>query len=238
MPLIDPKSDRCSRGNLDKKTRLDYIRAVKCLAQLPSKFDPVKAPGARLRYDDFEAGHIIETPKVHATGSFLPWHRRFVKLFETALREKCGYSGYQPYWDWAKHAELPLKFNPLIDGSATSLSGNGKYIPDRNGTFQPLPVPLENPPALFCPPGTGGGYIFEGPLVDWQLHLGPGVSLANVRNAQPVVPNPRSDGLGYNPRRMIRDFNNTLLLESNTYTALTSMITNMTGKQLNTNFYL
>lgn len=168
------------------------------------------------------------TPQVHATGSFFAWHRHFVRLFETALREECGYSGYQPYWDWAKYATRSIKSNPLYDGSETSLSGNGRYIPDREGTFQPLPIPVENPPALYGPPGTGGGYIFEGPLVDWELHLGPSIPLT-ARNAQPVNPNPRPDGLGYNPRRMIRDFNNSLLLESNTYEALTYLIVNMTG---------
>lgn len=152
-----------------------------------------------------------------------------MRLFETALREECGYSGYQPYWDWSRYAELPLKSNPLYDGSATSISGNGRYIPDRNGTFQPLPIPGDNPPGLYTPPGTGGGYIFEGPFVDWELHLGPVVQMP-VRNGLPVNPNPRADGLGYNPRHIIRDFNNSLLLQGSTYSALTSMLVNRTSK--------
>jgi tyrosinase len=96
-----------------------------------------------------------------------------------------------------------------------SLSGNGQFILGRNGTLQPLPVPLEDPPALYSHPGEGGGYNFEGPLVDWRLHLGP-VTLASVQNTQVFNPNPRPDSLGYNPRRMIQCFNNNLLQASNT----------------------
>ena len=195
---------------------------------MPSKIDPAKAPGARSRFDDFEAAHIINTRAIHATGLFFAWHRHLVQLFETALREECGYSGYQPYWDWARYADRPPESNPLYDGSATSISGNGRYIPGRNGTLQPFPIPVEDPPTIYTPPGTGGGYVYQGPFVDWELHLGPVVQM-NVRNGQHVNPNPRPDGLGYNPRRLIRDFNNTLLLQSTTYSALTSMLINMTS---------
>jgi tyrosinase len=170
----------------------------------------------------------MQTTKVHGTGSFFAWHRHLVWLYETALREECGYSGYQPYWDWSKYAEKPLSANPLIDGSKTSMSGNGRYISGRNGTLQPFPIPVDNPPALYCPPGTGGGYVYSGPFANWSLHLGPVVNNV-VRNGQKVNPNPRKDGLGYNPRRLIRDFNNTLLRD-NTYSLVTNMLTNMTSK--------
>ncbi|ORY16146.1 hypothetical protein BCR34DRAFT_557797 [Clohesyomyces aquaticus] len=215
-------------GDLSNKTRLDYIRAVKCLASLPSKIGSYKALGARSRYDDFEAAHIIHTPTIHATGLFFAWHRHIAYLYEKALREECGYSGYLPYWDWARWADVPLNTNPLWDGSATSMSGNGKYIPNRNGTVQPGPV--SGAPSLYTAPGTGGGYIYEGPFVNWTLHLGPVVNSV-VQNGQPVTPNPRSDGLGYNPRRMIRDFNASLVKEGATYSILTDFLLNKTTIQ-------
>ena len=213
---------------MSRSARREYISAVKCLAGLPSQMDPAKAPGARSRYDDFQAAHILQTTFVHGTGSFFAWHRHLVWLYETALREECGYSGYQPYWDWSKYADKPLSANPLIDGSSTSMSGNGKYIPGRNGTLQPFPIPVEDPPALYCPPGTGGGHIYNGPFVNWTLNLGPVVNNV-VTNGQHVNPNPRKDGLGYNPRHLIRDFNNTLL-QDNSYSVVTKMLTNMTSK--------
>ncbi|KAF2680037.1 Di-copper centre-containing protein [Lentithecium fluviatile CBS 122367] len=212
-------------GDLSNKTRLEYIKAVKCLARLPSKIDPAKAPGARSRYDDFEAAHIIHTTTVHATGLFFAWHRHMLYLYEKALREECSYSDWLPYWDWARWADAPIKANPLWDGSATSMSGNGKYIPNRNGTIQPAPIP--DGPALYTDPGTGGGYIFEGPFVDWQLHLGP-VVWSVVQNGQPVNKNPRDDGLGYNPRKMIRDFNATLIKQGANYQILTDFLVNKT----------
>ncbi|KAG6073244.1 hypothetical protein E4U16_000680 [Claviceps sp. LM84 group G4] len=214
-------------GNMSHRSRREYIDAVKCLHELPSKIDPELAPGARSRYDDFEAAHIRLAAKIHGTGFFLPWHRHFVHLYETALREECGYTGYQPYWDWSKYAHRPVHANPLYDGSETSMGSNGRYIPGRNGTVQPLPVPVPDPPKLYCPSGTGGGYVKRGPFAHWTLHLGPVIPMT-VRNGMPVRPNPRPDGLGYNPRRMIRDFNNTLLLEKNTYKIVNNMLTNMT----------
>lgn len=81
------------------------------------------------------------------------------------------------------------------------MSDNGKYIAGRNGPLQPFPIPVENPPTLYCHPGTGGGFVESGPLVDWQLNLGPVVNNV-VTNGVPVNPNPHSDGLGYNPRRV------------------------------------
>lgn len=204
---------------------------MKCLAKRPSRIDPSKAPGARSHYDDWEATHIIHTPTIHATGLFFAWHRHALYLYEKALREECGYSDFLPYWDWARWANSPIKANPLWDGSETSMSGNGKYIPGRNGTLQPAPVPDGAGPSIYTDPGTGGGYIFEGPFVDWQLHLGPVVWNA-VTNGQPVKKNPRADGLGYNPRRMIRDFNATLIQQGANYQILTDFLVNKTSKRV------
>ena len=32
---------------------------------------------------------------------FLPWHRWFIFQFTKILRDKCGYKGVAPYWDWS-----------------------------------------------------------------------------------------------------------------------------------------
>ncbi|KAL4752251.1 hypothetical protein BDW72DRAFT_212133 [Aspergillus terricola var. indicus] len=214
-------------STLDIETRLEYIEAVKCLTRLPSIIDPELAPGARSRFDDFQATHILHTRTIHATGSFFAWHRHFVYLYEKALREECGYTGYQPYWEWSHWANLPVTANPLYDGSNTSLSGNGVYIPNRNGTIQPFPIPNPTPDAaIYTPPGTGGGYIYDGPLVDWELHLGP--VLYSNDNGQYIPPNPRADGLGYNPRGLIRDFNNTLLQQGASWNVILNMLVNVT----------
>ncbi|KAG8528341.1 uncharacterized protein KY384_007259 [Bacidia gigantensis] len=216
-------------GDLSDKQHRKYIEAVKCLHKKPSIIGADKAPGARSRYDDFQAAHIINTPLIHATGSFFAWHRWFLYLWDKALDEECGYSGSQPYWDWSKYVDLPFKSNPLIDGSETSISSNGRYIPGRNGTLQTLPVPDSSSiPGIFTPPGTGGGYIYEGPFVNWTQHLGPYYN-QTVTNGIKVKPNPGPNALGYNPRPIIRDFNNTLLLQLNTYDAVVQLIENNTS---------
>lgn len=38
--------------------------------------------------------------QIHFTGLFLPWHRWYVYVFEQSLKNKCGYKGVSPYWDW------------------------------------------------------------------------------------------------------------------------------------------
>ena len=79
-----------SLSDADKK---DYIDANLCLMSLPARSGDF-APGARSRYDDFVAQHINLTLSIHATGNFLSWHRYYLLLFEQALRDECGYSGW------------------------------------------------------------------------------------------------------------------------------------------------
>ena len=38
--------------------------------------------------------------QIHFTGQFLPWHRWFIHVFEETLKNKCGYKGVSPYWNW------------------------------------------------------------------------------------------------------------------------------------------
>lgn len=42
---------------------------------------------------------------IHITGNFVYWHRMFIWTFEQTLRSECGYSGYLPYWNYAKTSE-------------------------------------------------------------------------------------------------------------------------------------
>ena len=73
----------------------NYIDAVLCLAKLPSKISSSQIPGAINRRDDFTAVHINQTFGVHLDAVFLGWHRNFLWLYETALRDECGYQGFQ-----------------------------------------------------------------------------------------------------------------------------------------------
>ncbi|KAH8688549.1 hypothetical protein BGZ61DRAFT_421830 [Ilyonectria robusta] len=177
---------------LSAKERKAYISAVQCLLAKPSKIDPAFAPGARNRYDDFVAVHINQTLTIHGTGNFLTWHRYFTWAYETALRDECGYTGYQPYWNWFYKPDDPYN-NPLFDGSDTSMGSDGAYM-EHNGT-------LASQGNLFVPSGKGGGCVKSGPFKDMELHIGP-VSPA----MRGLAANPSPDGrLGYNPRCLSRD---------------------------------
>ena len=53
------------RGSLSKSARVEYIEAVKCIRKKPAKSSLKDVPGARNRFDDFVATHIVATPYVH-----------------------------------------------------------------------------------------------------------------------------------------------------------------------------
>lgn len=53
------------------------------------------------RYErDYVAFHRQYTPEAHLVPTFLPWHRRFLRDYEQALREIDPEINL-PYWNWA-----------------------------------------------------------------------------------------------------------------------------------------
>lgn len=192
-------------SHLSRPEKLDYIRAVQCLGSQPARTPASIAEGAKTRYDDFVVTHIQLTLVTHGNGNFLSWHRYYMWAFEQALRNECDYKGYLPYYNWPLFAEDP-KASPLLDGSHTSISGDGIYVPGRNSTCVP------NPSRCFVQiePGSGGGCVNSGPFKDWKINLGPIQSLDVT-----VPPNPWANGLGYNPRCIKRDISTQSSLETN-----------------------
>jgi tyrosinase len=89
----------------------------------------------------------------------LSWHRYFTHTYETALREECGYTGTQPYWNWGKSALDPIH-SPVMDGSPYSMSGNGIY--EAHNCTEALPTLLN-----CIPPGVGGGCVESGPFAKY-----------------------------------------------------------------------
>ncbi|KAM0715186.1 hypothetical protein Q7P37_009651 [Cladosporium fusiforme] len=179
-------------GDLTHDERLDYVNAVLCLQTLPARTPANVSAGARSRFDDFVVTHIQQTRTIHFTGNFLPFHRWFTHSYEKALREECGYEGYQPYWDWPKYASAPQD-SPIFDGSPTSLGGNGDSV-EHDG-----PVLFDaDGNEIKLPAGLGGGFVTTGPFANMTVNLGPFIKL----NGSP----PGIDGgMGYNPRGLRRD---------------------------------
>ncbi|KAF1979134.1 Di-copper centre-containing protein [Bimuria novae-zelandiae CBS 107.79] len=141
-----------------------YINAVKCLQTLPSKSDPAWALAAKTRFDDFVAIHVNKTMYIHGNGLFLTCHRYFVWSYEQALRNECGYTGYQPYWNWFARTDDIYK-SPVFDGSDASMGGDGVFF-SHNGS-------LAGARTIFIPSSAGGGCIESGPFVNVQANIGP-----------------------------------------------------------------
>jgi len=217
----DKISFRREWGDLTKKERKSYIDAVKCLQAKPARYPSDVAPGAKSRFDDYVATHINQTNTIHYTGNFLSWHRYYVWLYEQALRDECGYEGYQPYWDWTKTAVTGLNCSPLFDGSETSLSGDGVFIPDREelmlGKSQGLPP-------IYLPVGTGGGCVKSGPFKDMLVNLGP-VALDEPGGEVSVNPN---GPFAHNPRCLKRDLTTEI---NRRYANATSVLNNIVQPQ-------
>ncbi|CBX97525.1 hypothetical protein IAQ61_007066 [Plenodomus lingam] len=185
-------------STLSRTEKLDYLNAVNCLARKPAKTPSAIAAGAKSRYDDLVVTHIQQSRAIHGTGNFLSWHRYYTWAFEQMLRNECGYQGHQPYYNWAWWANDP-KSSPLFDGSATSMSGDGEYIPGRNYSC----IPTEETCHIKLYPSHGGGCVTSGPFKNFTVNLGPLLSLLKIPDGLP--PNPQADGLGYNPRCLRRD---------------------------------
>jgi tyrosinase len=185
------------RGSLSKSERKAYTDAVLCFQKLPAKTPRNLVPGVRSRYDDFLATHINQTLSIHYTGTFLAWHRWFTWTYEQALMNECGYTGAQPYWNWALYAKNPAS-SPIFDGSDYSMSGNGAFIPGKG----PITLLLGDYAPVVLPPGTGGGCVTTGPFKDYTVNLGP---VSMPLNNGSVIGGGPGTGLAYNPRCMKRD---------------------------------
>ncbi|KAI0316266.1 Di-copper centre-containing protein [Amylostereum chailletii] len=140
-----------------------WISAVKCLNGLPhddaltpsvdpsiSNIPGVNASGSY--YDDFVYVHMDLNTRIHNTGLFLPWHRWYVAVYEGALKEKCGYTGSSPYWDWSIDAPHFFESDFWADSDPTSgLGGFGDpnkdfSVPD--GAFSDFHLTYPSPHIL------------------------------------------------------------------------------------------
>jgi len=145
---------------LSTDEKAEWIRAVNCLSHLPhdsaltpsvdpsvSLIPPVNSSGSY--YDDIVYTHMDLNTRIHFTGQFLPWHRWFVHVFEETLKNKCGYTGTSPYWNWTIDAPDFYESSFWKDPDpASGLGGWGDpnadfQVPD--GGFNTLPLSYPSP---------------------------------------------------------------------------------------------
>ncbi|KAK3935751.1 hypothetical protein QBC46DRAFT_421335 [Diplogelasinospora grovesii] len=161
--------------NMPAADRIAYRKAIECIMEQKSVY--TDAPGAKSTWDDFGVLHYKQTPYTHYSATFLLWHRYYIQVLEDNLRDKCGYQGTMPYWEWGLDC-ADVDKSPVFDGSETSLGSNGEFIGKHR--------------AIFGAGGTGGGCVKKGPFANYTVNIGP------VEAADP---------LKYNPRCLKRDLN-------------------------------
>jgi len=123
--------------------KAEWIRAVNCLSHLPH--DPALAPSIdpsvslippvntySSYYDDLVYIHMDLNTRIHFTGQFLPWHRWYVYVFEESLKNKCGYTGVSPYWNWT--IDAPNFYESSFWKDSDPVSGLGGWG-DPNADF-------------------------------------------------------------------------------------------------------
>ncbi|KAI0518167.1 hypothetical protein F5B22DRAFT_74382 [Xylaria bambusicola] len=183
-------------SDMSETMRQEYVAAINCLLKKPPKSDKSRFPGAMSRYEDFVAYHMTHAMQLHDNMHLFGAHKYYVWLFEKALREECGYTGYQPYMNYDRYAQDPGN-SPLLNGNASSIGGNGVRDPAYKGVAQPGRTPN------IIASGGGGGCVKEGPFSDMVVNLGPTAMATGAK----IPKNPRSDGTGANPRCLRRDVN-------------------------------
>ncbi|KAF4615860.1 hypothetical protein G7Y89_g15255 [Cudoniella acicularis] len=81
---------------LSIQQRRNYISAVQCLQNHPSNIGL-----NHTLHDEFTWIHSRLGNFTHTTPTFIAWHRYFIHIYESTLREQCGFTGHLSYWDWS-----------------------------------------------------------------------------------------------------------------------------------------
>ncbi|ETS76328.1 hypothetical protein PFICI_11715 [Pestalotiopsis fici W106-1] len=127
-------AERKEWRSLPDTEKANYISAVKCLSTRPSKIGLSTS-----LYEDFPWVHAKLNSYVHFVASFLPWHRWFVHLYETALRDECNYTGSMPYWDWTQDSGA-LPSSPVFSESTETGFGSGGLYSGFSSPSRPNPL--------------------------------------------------------------------------------------------------
>ncbi|KAH7148927.1 hypothetical protein EDB81DRAFT_842273 [Dactylonectria macrodidyma] len=178
---------------LSTAQKKEYITAVKCLASKPSQTGGIYE-GAKSRYDDFVATHIVNTDDVHFVLTSLGILPSVSASFGTACSSTstsktfgaCAATlahsliGTNKYPDWSLDSDSAEAFlnSPLFDPK-TGFGGNGPFVDSTGWTNITRQIPDK----------LGGGCVVDGPFVEseFKCNMGPEKTTA------------------YNPRCMRRD---------------------------------
>lgn len=114
--------------SLSDSDQLAFVNAIKCLIDLPASGQWADA-GSTNRYEDLVAVHSQMTDTIHMVAQFLPWHRYYVNVFESMLREECSYTGPMTWWNEpldAGHFSTSPIFSSTTFGSGPVKTDDGQ----------------------------------------------------------------------------------------------------------------
>ncbi|OTA98085.1 hypothetical protein M426DRAFT_326266 [Hypoxylon sp. CI-4A] len=131
--------------NYSADDKTTFVNAIKCLMNKPSSGN---FQGSQSRYEDIVSVHQQLTPNIHQRAVFLPWHRYYVSIFESIMREECGFDRAFPWWD------------ETLDSGNFAASD---LFTDAH--FGPIPAKTSDGQGTCITSGTFGGTT---------LHIGPG----------------------------------------------------------------
>ncbi|XDG05264.1 hypothetical protein ABKA04_004879 [Annulohypoxylon sp. FPYF3050] len=121
--------------NYSADDRKAFVTAIKCLMDKPSSGN---FQGAKNRYEDLVSVHQQLTPQIHQRAVFLVWHRYYVSVFESLMREECGFNRAFPWWDETldagKFAQSDL-FSDAYFGPLPAKTSDGQGTCIQSGTF-------------------------------------------------------------------------------------------------------
>jgi tyrosinase len=112
---------RVEWNNLADADKLSFVQSVKCLM----KATPLGVwANATSIWDEITWVHDQLSDRIHGVDSFLPWHRYYLHMFQTLLKEQCAYTGPMPWWRETKYTG--------------NFAGSGLFTPEYFGALPPL----------------------------------------------------------------------------------------------------
>jgi len=137
---VCPRRIEWRRGS--DSDRRAFVNAIRCLYSRPSSG---RFPGSGNRYEDLVSVHQQLTPNIHMRPTFLPYHRYFVAVFESLIRDECSYRGPMFWWDETLDAgnfRNSLIFRNEYFSPAPQRTGNGQGTCITTGTFANIQLNL------------------------------------------------------------------------------------------------
>ncbi|KAK4466869.1 tyrosinase-like protein [Cladorrhinum samala] len=126
---------RVEWNNMADADKLSYVQSVKCLMNAA----PLGVwANATSIWDEITWVHDQLSERIHGVDTFLPWHRYYLHMLKTLLRQQCSYAGPMPWWretDYTGNFAGSGLFTPEYFGSLPPLSDTAEGTCITDGAF-------------------------------------------------------------------------------------------------------